>query len=186
MRYLLLCLLLLLSPIVSADSADRLKEAAFPSQLSDKTPALALKGQGVLTYLWADVYAAALFNEPSLSAQQAFSEQRAQCLELYYFRDIDRSDVIKAADATLARQQDEATLARLKPELDQLHASFHNIQRGDRYLLSFLPQHGLSLERNGQVIFKSANPELSRVYFGLWLGPDGLSKSLRKALLNRT
>ncbi|MDY7559724.1 chalcone isomerase family protein [Pseudomonas sp. 10B1] len=186
MRYLLVCLLLLLSPIVSASSADRLKEAAFPNQLSDRTPALMLKGQGVLTYLWADVYAAALFNEPSISAAQAFSGQRAQCLELYYFRAIDRSDMIKAADATLARQQSEATLTRLKPELDQLHASFQDIQRGDRYLLSFQPQRGLSLERNGQVIFRSANPELAHVYLGLWLAPDGLSKSLRKALLNRT
>ncbi|WP_297837215.1 chalcone isomerase family protein [Pseudomonas sp.] len=186
MRYLLVCLLLLLSPTVSANSADRLKEAAFPTQLSNQSPALERKGQGVLTYLWADVYAAALFNEPSVTAEQAFSEQRAQCLELYYFRDIDRSDVIKAADATLARQQSKDTLTRLKPDLDQLHASFQDIQRGDRFALSFTPARGMSLERNGKVIFNSANTELARVYFGLWLAPDGLSKKLRNSLLNQT
>lgn len=186
MRHLLICLLLLLSPIAQANPAERLKEASFPAQLSDRSPVLERKSQGVLTYLWADVYAAALFNEPSISPQQAFTEQRAQCLELYYFRNIDRTDVIKAANVTLARQQNKATLTRLQPELDQLHDSFQNIQRGDRYALFYHPQRGLSLERNGKVIFSSANPELARVYLGLWLAPNGLSQSLRKALMDRS
>ena len=47
----------------------------------------------------------------------------------YYFRDIDRSDVIKAANTTLERQQ---ASARLKPELDQLHASFQAGEGMDR------------------------------------------------------
>lgn len=186
MQYLLVCLMLLLSPIVSANSADRLKEAAFPTELSNQSPTLERKGQGVLTYLWADVYAAALFSEPAISAEQAFNERRTQRLELYYFREIDRSDVIEAADATLARQQSKDTLARLKPDLDQLHASFQDIQPGDRYALIFHAEHGLSVERNGKVIFNSANTELARAYFSLWLAPDGLSKPLRNELLNRT
>ncbi|MDB6141640.1 MAG: hypothetical protein JWP80_684 [Pseudomonas sp.] len=186
MRYLLICFVLLFSSITSASPMERLKEAGFPTRLSDRSPVLERKGQGVLTYLWADVYAAALFNEPTISPEKAFEQQRAQCLELYYFRDIDRADVIKAANATLERQQSKATLARLQQELDQLHASFRDIQRGDRYLLSFQPQQGMSLERNGQVIFSSADPELARVYFSLWLAPDGLSKALRETLLDRS
>ncbi|WP_397452711.1 chalcone isomerase family protein [Pseudomonas sp. NA-150] len=185
MRYLLIGFVLLFTSVVMASSADRLKEASFPTQLSDRSPTLERKGQGILTYLWADVYAAALFTEPAISPQQAFTEQRAQCLELYYFRDIDKADVIKAATATLARQQSKATLTRLQKELDQLHGSFRDIQRGDRYSLSFEPKQGMRLERNGQVIFSSADPELAQVYFGLWLAPNGLSKSLRETLLDR-
>jgi hypothetical protein len=186
MRRLLICLLLLLSPIAQANPAERLKEASFPTQLSDRSPVLERKSQAVLTYLWADVYAAALFTEPLISPQQAFNEQRAQCLELYYFRNIDRTDVIKAANATLARQQSKATLARLQQELNQFHDSFQSIQRGDRYTLIHEPRQGLSLERNGKVVFRSANDELARVYFGLWLAPDGLSQRLRTSLLDRS
>ncbi|MGV8918496.1 MAG: chalcone isomerase family protein [Pseudomonas sp.] len=186
MRYLLIGFVLLFTSVALANSTDRLKEASFPTQLNDRSPALERKSQGVLTYMWADVYAAALFTEPSISPQRAFAEQRAQCLELYYFRDIDKSDVIKAANATLARQQSKATLARLHKELDQLHDSFRDILRGDRYSLSFQPQQGLTLMRNDQVIFSSTNPELAQVYFALWLAPDGLSKSLRETLLDRS
>ena len=99
---------------------------------------------------------------------------------LYYYRDIDRSDVIKAATATLERQQ---ASARLKPELDQLHASFRNIRKGDRYALDFHPGRGLNLEINGQVVFSSRNEALAKAYLGIWLAPKGLSDELRGKLL---
>ncbi|MFP5494573.1 MAG: chalcone isomerase family protein [Gammaproteobacteria bacterium] len=180
MKHVVICLLLMFSVPVLANEADRLKQADFPAQSHQ----LVLKNQAVLTYLWADVYAAALFAPADLSAKQALDQQKDLRLELYYFRDIDRNDVIKAATATLERQQTPATLARLKPELDQLHKSFRNIRSGDRYALDFQPQRGLNLEINGTVVFSSRNDELAKAYLGIWLAPQGLSDSLRSTLLN--
>ena len=177
MRHIVFCLLLMLSITAHANEADRLKQANFPAQ----SQSLVLKNQAVLTYLWADVYAAALYAPSDLSAKQAWSQQKALRLTLYYFRDIDRSDVIKAATTTLARQHANA---RLKPELDKLHASFRDIRNGDRYALDFHPGRGLKLEINGQVVFSSVDDELARAYLGIWLAPGGLSDSLRDRLLN--
>ena len=176
MRHVAFCLLLMLSITVHANEADRLKQADFPAQSQQLT----LKNQAVLTYLWADVYAAALYAASDLSAKQAWAQQKALRLTLYYFRDIDRSDVIKAATATLERQQ---ASARLKPEIDKLHASFRDIRSGDRYALDFRPGRGLNLEINGQVVFSSRDDELARAYLGIWLAPNGLSDSLRDKLL---
>ena len=180
MRHVVFCLLLMLSATVQASEADRLKQADFPAQSHE----LAVKNQAVLVYLWADVYAAALYAPANLSAKQAWDQQKDLRLALYYFRDIDRSDVIKAATTALERQQTAATLARLKPELDQLHARFRDIRSGDRYALDFRPGRGLNLEINDQVVFSSRNDELARAYLGIWLGPKGLSDSLRNTLLN--
>lgn len=177
MRYAVFCLLLMLSVPAFANEADRLTQANFPAQSQQ----LVLKNQAVLTYLWADVYAAALYAPAGLGAKQAWEQQKALRLVLYYFRDIDRNDVIKAANATLERQQ---ASAGLKPELEQLHASFRNIRSGDRYALDFRPGRGLNLEINGQVVFSSRNDELARAYLGIWLAPKGLSDSLRDKLLN--
>ncbi|CRM93439.1 hypothetical protein [Pseudomonas sp. 22 E 5] len=176
MRHVAFCLLLMLSITVHASEADRLKQADFPAQSQQ----LILKNQAVLTYLWADVYAAALYAPSDLSAKQAWAQQKALRLTLYYFRDIDRNDVIKAATATLQRQQ---ASARLKPEIDKLHASFRDIRSGDRYALDFHPGRGLNLEINGQVVFSSRDDELARAYLGIWLAPKGLSDSLRDRLL---
>ncbi len=177
MRHMFIGLLLMLSLTAQANEADRLRQADFPAQ----SQALALKNQAVLTYLWADVYAAALYAPQELSAKQAWDQRKALRLVLYYFRDIDRNDVIKAATATLERQQ---TGARLKPEIDKLHASFRSIRSGDRYALDFSPGRGLNLEINGQVVFSSQNDELARAYLGIWLAPKGLSDSLRGKLLD--
>ena len=177
MRQLLFCLMLMVSITAHASDAQRLKQAGFPAQVEGLTR----KNQAVLNYLWADVYAAALYAPSGLSARHAWDQQKALRLTLYYFRDIDRSDVIKAATTTLARQHANA---RLKPELDKLHGSFRDIRNGDRYALDFHPGRGLKLEINGQVVFSSVDDELARAYLGIWLAPGGVSDSLRDRLLN--
>lgn len=177
MRHIVFCLLLMLSITAHANEAERLKQANFPAQSQE----LPQKNQALLTYLWADVYAAALYAPSELSAKQAWDQKKALRLTLYYFRDIDRNDVIKAANTTLERQQASASL---KPELEKLHARFRDIQAGDRYALDFRPGRGLNLEINGQVLFSSRDDALARAYLGIWLAPKGLSEELRSKLLN--
>ena len=171
MRYVAVCLLLMLSVTVQANEAERLRQAGFPAQ----SHGLALKNQVVLTYLWADVYAAALYAPADVSARLAWEQQKDIRVELYYFRDIDRSDVIKAANTTLKRQQ---VSARLNPEVDALHARFRDIQKGDRYALNFRRGRGLNLEINGAVAFSSPDDGLAKAYLGIWLAPKGLSEGL--------
>ena len=180
MRHVLICLLLMLTVPAQANEADRLTLANFPAH----SPTLVLKNQTVLTYLWADVYAAALYAPANASAKQAWDQQQDLRLALYYFRDIDRNDVIKAATTTLTRQQPPDALARLKPEVDKLHGTCRDIRNGDRYALELHRGRGLSLEINGQVVFSSRNDELAKAYLGIWLAPNGLSDSVRNTLLN--
>lgn len=182
-RLLTLIALLLLSPALLANNSARLDEANFAAQVDLPDASIERKNQTVLTYLWADVYAAALYAEPQLSARQALDANRSKRLELYYFRNIDRTDVIKAAWVTLERQQNPATLERLRKYLDTLHASFRDIRPGDRYALNYSASSGLILERNGKATFTSSNPELANAYLGIWLAPNGLSDKLRDSLL---
>ncbi|MDO4234595.1 chalcone isomerase family protein [Pseudomonas sp.] len=177
MRQLFIGLMLMMSITAQASDVDRLKQAGFPAQVEG----LALKNQAVLNYLWADVYAAALYAPADLSARQAWDQQKALRLVLYYFRNIDRADVIKAASATLERQQANAGL---NPEIARLHARFRDIRSGDRYALDFRPGRGLNLEINGQVVFSSSDDALARAYLGIWLAPEGLSDELRDKLLD--
>ena len=76
MRHLLIALLLMNSLSCLADEAKPIKEANFPTQLKDGSQTLQRKGQIVLTYLWADVYAAALFAPANVSPRDAFEQLR--------------------------------------------------------------------------------------------------------------
>jgi hypothetical protein len=158
MRRLLLATLLLLSPTLLASADERLLQANFAPHTSLGRASMERKNQSVLRYLWVDVYAAALYAEPNVSAAQALERQRSLRLELYYFRKIRRDDVIEAAWTTLKRQQDTTTLERLGSDLNALHASFRDIKPGDRYALNYSTDSGLSLERNGKTAFASSNP----------------------------
>ncbi len=178
---LLLILTLLLSNAVSA--SERLAQAAFAATYQQDGSQLLRKNQAVLDYLWVDVYAAAFYSATEVAPRQALQQQAAQRLELYYFREIARSDVIKAAWITLERQHPPAELERLRSQVDALHATFRDIRPGDRYALNYSPRSGLSLERNGSIVFTSRDPELARAYLGIWLAPEGLSDTLREQLL---
>ena len=184
MFQLLIALMLTFSAAALADESARLKEANFPAQWQDGSQVMQRKGQIVLTYLWADIYAAALFTPPGISPQQAFDQQRDLRLELFYLRDLDHSDITKASATILQRQHSPATLAPLSIALKKLHDSFGDIKRGDRYALDYDPRRGLNLERNGTVIFNSQNPALAKAYLGIWLGPEGLPENLRQNLLS--
>ena len=180
----LICLLLLLSSgNLLANERERLAEAAFSPYRQVADSRLQRQNQALLNYLWIDVYAAALYTEPGISPRQAVGNNYRQRLELYYFRAIDRGDVIKAAWITLERQQPAAQLARLRQEIEALHSHFADIQPGDRYSLEYSGTAGLSLERNGEPLFRSQNAELAHAYLGIWLGQDGLSDALREQLL---
>jgi hypothetical protein len=182
MRFLLLfATLLVLSPALVA--SERLREAAFPEQINWQEVTLERKNQDVLTYLWADVYAAAYYAPVQSSPNQSFNTAINQRLELYYFRNIKREDVIKAAWVTLERQHSQEVLARLRPELNALHQRFRDIRPGDRYALNFHAEQGLSLEINDQIAFSSKDTELASAYLGIWLAPEGLSDKLRNNLL---
>ncbi|WP_454255772.1 chalcone isomerase family protein [Pseudomonas sp. Marseille-Q8238] len=163
--------------------ADRLSEAAFSGTQDVYGSTVALKNQAVLDYLWVDVYAAAFYAPPTLTPRQAIAQQSPLRLELYYFRSIKRSDVIKAAWITLKRQHEPARLGPLRRDIDALHAAFRDIQPGDRYALNYSAEDGLSLQRNDETLYQNANPELARAYLGIWLAENGLSDTLRKQLL---
>ena len=186
MRQLLIVLLLLYSTTSLADESARLKEANFPAQWRDGTQLMERKGQIVLTYLWADIYAAALFTPANLSPQRAYEQLRDVRLELFYLRDLDHSDITTASATILKRQHSPATLRTLEAGLKKLQGSFANIQRGDRYALDYDPARGLNLERNGQVIFTSTDKALAKAYLGIWLAPEGLPEPLRQTLLAQT
>ena len=184
MRLLLaLTTLLLLSGELFANNRERLQEANFATTHQLEQNSLERKNQSVLTYLWADVYAAAFYAPTEASASQAVAKPLTQRLELYYFRNIDSQDVIEAAWVTLKRQHDAATLQRLRPEVDALHATFRDIRPGDRYALNFNANSGLTLEVNGKVAYTSQDPALAKAYLGIWLSPNGLSDKLRTSLL---
>lgn len=175
----LLCAL----PLIGNADEKRLEQANFPDQLMVDGEQLVLRNASVLNYLFVDVYSAALLAPADEPLADIAESPRPLHLELFYYREIDRSDVIKAAWVALERQYDQARLDSLRPGIDKLHATFTDIQPQDRYSLTLDRNQALSLKYNGKEIFQSDDAQLARAYVGIWLKDNGLSDKLRKRLL---
>lgn len=176
---LLICFAL---PLGVSANDKRLAQADFPERLAIKGQELVLRNASVLRYLFIDVYSAALLTLPDQPLANPIRLGEPLHLELYYYRDIDREDVIKAAWVALERQYDQETLTQLRPGIEALHDTFTDINAGDRYALTLDHKHALTLKYNGEVAFSSDDSALARAYVGIWLRENGLSDDLRAKL----
>lgn len=175
----LMCVL----PLAANAASKRLDQANFPARLEVDGEQLLLRNASVLNYLFFDVYSAALLTPANTPLGNITESQTPVHLELFYYRHIDREDVIKAAWVALERQYNASRLAALRPGIDRLHAAFTDIKPQDRYSLTLNSAHTLSLKYNGREVFQSDDPELARAYIGIWLRKNGLSDKLRDQLL---
>ena len=160
---------------------------AFAAQLRDADTSLVRLGQGTAHYArFIPVYDAALYIDHNAGSQDYLDPGTAKRLDIVYRTSIKASDMITAAERTLARQHSDVTLARWRAEIDALHAAYRDVSSGDRYTLVFQPGDGLWLEFNGKPVIHVAAAGFSQLYLGIWLGDPPLSERLKQALINHS
>jgi hypothetical protein len=171
------------------------------SYAADQSPAaqivlgksnLPLMGTGVATYLWFDVYDAALYAPAHIPAAKILDAATPKALVLSYHHAVSVADIVKASWKALDEQYAGAARQRLKPKIDALQAAMQNVNPGDRYELTWQPATDegasplpatLRLSFNGKSVFTSHDAELAQAYFGIWLGEPPLSPQLKADLL---
>ena len=128
------------------------------------------------------VYDATLWVEPGFSA--ASFERYPLALTLTYLRDLngtaiaERSLVEMARGATISPAQSQAWLAAMQ-------ATFPDVRSGDRLTGLHHPTRGADFWLNGQARPSVADPEFSRLFFGIWLSQATSEPEMRRALLPR-
>ena len=127
------------------------------------------------------VYDAALYASAETTAADLLESNTAKCLALSYHVDLKGSDIRKAAEKVLERQHGDLTAWR--PDLDRLHAAYQDVGKGDEYALCHHPRRGTELLLNGAALTRIETPGFDVLYFGIWLGEDAISASLREDLV---
>ena len=164
-------------PVAANDFAERLV-------VGEAT--LSLQGEGTASYLFWDVYDAALYAPAGATAEAIRAAEVPMSLLLEYHRDVRVADIRKATWKALDAQYEPAGRELIRPKIDAIQAAMIDVSDGDRYRLDWQPGAGrLVLRLNGETRFESGDAELARAYFGIWLAEPPLSESLRSALLSR-
>lgn len=137
------------------------------------------RSQATATWMWFDIYNATLFTKPEFNQSRLLADDEPLKLQLCYLKSIGRGDLIKGAEAVL----DKNLSTDLKTAVDALHKNYVDVEPGDCYVLEYAPQTGTQLKLNGKLAFESKMPGFKSVYFGIWLGQNALSDTLKNTLL---
>ena len=146
---------------------------------------MSLQGVGVAKFLRTiKVYVGALYLAPGTNPERVLDDVPKR-LELSYFRAIQAGDFGRAAMKVLADNVSPATIARLKPRIEQLHRLYQDVKPGDRYGLTYLPGVGTELALNGERKGIVEGADFAAAYFAIWLGPDPINEALKAGLMHR-
>lgn len=135
-------------------------------------------GEGVARWGPFKVYAATFFTQAGLTLEQALAEHTAARLELCYAQALSAEDFIQGADYALPQHLTD----ELQQAVMRLHAAYQPVKPGDCYQLDYQPQQGTRLLLNGRELVRIATPDFKAVYFGIWLGAQPLSATLKQGL----
>lgn len=117
----------------------------------------------------------------------AYYEQvkgKGQKLRFTYTREIKAKDLREQAMNTLKDQHDAKTIRRYAALLKEINAAYRNVDDGDAYTITVLPEKGTWLHLNNKQVFFTENADFGTWYLGIWLGKDPISDSLKEALLH--
>lgn len=176
-RPLFMLWLLLATPITLASTM-------FPEQMSFEDRQLERVGFGTARYAGLiRIYDAALYAPLTNRGTDVLDTDIPKRLEIVYHKSLEADMLAEAALRILERQHGADVVERWQTQIDQLHAAYRNVAPGDRFALAMSPTYGLRLEFNGQEVAHIEDLEFGRLYFGIWLGEQPLSTTLRDALL---
>lgn len=162
----------------------------FPVLASASNPKSTLQklGEGTVYYLkFIKVYDASLFGSENAMRKNILSSTVSKCLHLAYEVDIEKSIIVESATAILSRQFPQEVLARFDRDIDQLHQSYQDVQKGDRYTLCYDRDTSITtLAFNDAEVVSVTSPGFAEIYLSIWLGEtEPLDENLRDDLLSR-
>lgn len=156
--------------------------SAVPPEVARGLPGGQRLGSTRLRVFGFSVYDATLWVEPGFAAESF--ERHSMALALTYLRDLkgqaiaERSLVEMARGGQFSPAQSQAWLAAMQ-------ASFPDVRSGDRLTGLHSPTRGAEFWLNGQARPGVADPDFSRLFFGIWLSPATSEPEMRRALLSR-
>lgn len=145
---------------------------------------LKLRGAGVFRFKGLiKVTASALYLPPDAPSDRIWDADVPKCLVMEYFRDLSAADLVRSGDTYLRKNLTEDQLAEIARGVDKINRLYRDVEKGDRYMLSYRPGRGTQLLLNGIVLGSIPGEAFASYYLSIWLGPRPVSESMRDDLL---
>jgi hypothetical protein len=137
-------------------------------------------GQQRFTYWGFSVYDASLWANATFSVSDW--DKQALVLDLRYLRDFKGSDIAQRSMDEMQGQR-ALTPAQTQNWSALLNQLIPNVRAGERLTGVYVPQKGLQLMHQEQLMGEMRDTELAQRFMGIWLAPETSQRQLRQQLL---
>jgi hypothetical protein len=163
-----------------ADAQAQATEPLPTQRLQGWLPTPRLIGQQRFTYWGFSVYDASLWASATFSATEW--AKQALVLELRYLRNFKGADIAQRSMDEMQGQR-PLTAAQSQSWSAQLQQLIPNVREGERLTGVYVPQKGLRLLHQDQLLGEVRDNELAQRFMGIWLAPETSQRQLRQQLL---
>jgi len=162
------------------------KGTAFPDQQVIGGATLKVAGGARLNWKWVfTIYDAAFYLDAAAPAGTDPLSDVAKRYELVYRRTFTAAECVEATDKTIGRGLPASEKAAVAAEIIALNAAYVEVKDGDRFAYTYIPGVGTTMSVNGRELISIPGPQLARVLFAIWVGPDPVDTDFRDRLLGR-
>jgi hypothetical protein len=142
-----------------------------------------IQGTGLFRYLgFIKAYVGALYLEEGSLVTNVLSDKPKR-LEVEYFHALKGEDFGVSTNKIIAKNTDERTLEKIRPQIDYHNSLYEDVQPGDRYSLTYIPGRGTELALNGKTKGIIEGADFAAALFSMWLGEFPMNEPFKKQLL---
>ena len=172
--------------LFSAGSLTSIQAAVeLPELMKYQDTKLTLNGQGTRVMFFVKIYESGLYlNSANNNAEEVINENSAMGIRLDVISSMLTTEAMKKAiDEGFVKSTKDNTQP-IADQISQFMATLHQaIEVDDVYEFIFIPDSGLDVLRNSELLDTIAGIEFKKAFFGIWLSDDPVQKSLKKAML---
>lgn len=182
------CFFMLIACFLAVPAMASLKVGSveLPTSISTDGNDLVLNGAGIRKKFFINLYVGALYvQQKTKDAASIINADAPMSIRLHITSGkITREKMLDAINEGFTAATDGNT-ASIKTGIDQLNACFNDeIKDGDLIELSYAPQKGVTMTKNGSIRGTIAGLEFKKALFAIWLGDKPADSGLKKDMIN--
>ena len=160
------------------------KGVYYEDKITVNDTQLDLHGIGLLKWKYLiNVYLVGLYKPFDVPVEMVLQEVPKR-LEYYFFVDMKASDFQDTGFQLMAQNVGEEKAASLLPQLEIFNSFYRDVKAGQRYVFTYVPDQGIEMALDGEVLGKVAGDEFAAAYMSIWLGPKPVSRGLQEGLFD--
>jgi hypothetical protein len=162
------------------------KGTPFPARQTIGATTLQATGGARLSWKWVfTIYDAAFYLDAAAPAGTDPLSDVAKRYEIVYRRTFTAAECVEATDKTIGRGLPASERLAAAADIAALNQAYVAVKDGDRFAYTYIPGTGTTMSLNGQDLVTIPGPQLARVLFAIWVGPDPVDRDFAGELLGR-